>query len=175
MEHRQIAVHFTSSVGLDKWEPEDKQVQFKIVKAAGDTLQLLDPNEKRVLSYKRLFPDSTVPTCTRDVVDTDLFGSWRVHYNTHDYEIVLGRDHSVGIFANMPNWTEPQKGDVREQFWTGTWRAGNGKLLLDLRSVPSFKGEAVETGHRQWPITGIEANRMAVTDGPVRYVWQRLN
>jgi hypothetical protein len=114
MEHRQIAVHFTSSVGLDKWEPEDKQVHFKIVKAAGDTLQLLDPNEKRVLSYKRLFPDSTVPICTRDVVDSDLFGSWRVHYNTHDYEIVLGRDHSVGIFANMPNWTEPGKGDMRE-------------------------------------------------------------
>ena len=80
-----------------------------IVKATGDTLELVDPNEKRVLSYKRLFPDSTVRACTRDVVDTDLFGSWRVHYNTHDYEIVLGRDHSIGVFANMPNGVSREK------------------------------------------------------------------
>ena len=75
----------------------------------------------------------------------------------------------------MPNWTEPGKGDMREQFWSGTWRTANGKLLTDLKSVPSFKGEATKTGYRQWSITGIEANRIAVTDGPVRYVWQRLN
>ena len=175
LQNGQIAVHFTSSIGLDKWEPEDKQVQFMIVKATGYTLELVDPNEKRVLSYKRLFPDSTVRACTRDVVDTDLFGSWRVHYNTHDYEIVLGRDHSIGVFANMPNWREPGKGDVREQLWAGIWRTANGKLLTEMKTVPSFKGEAIEMRHRQWPIIGIETSRIAVRDGPVRYVWQRLN
>ena len=175
LQNRQITVRFTSSVGLDKWEPEDKQVQFNIVKATGNTLQLLDPNEKRFLSYKRLFPESTVSACTRDVVDTDLFGSWHVHCNTHDYEIVLGRDHSFNIFANIPNWLEPGKGEVRTQLWAGTWRAANRKLLMDGKTVPGFTGEAIKTEHRQWPVIGIEANRIAVTDGPVRYVSQRLN
>ena len=97
------------------------------------------------------------------------------HYNTHDYEIVLGRDHSIGVFANMPNWREPGKGDVREQLWAGIWCTANGKLLTEMKTVPSFKGEAIEMRHRQWPIIGIETSRIAVRDGPVRYVWQRLN
>jgi hypothetical protein len=175
LENRQIVVHFTNHIAVDGWERENEQRRFTIVKSTRDTLQLLDPEEKPVLSYKRLFVDYTVRACTRVPVDQDLFGSWRVHYNTHDYEIVFGRDHRFGIFANMPNWRQPVKGDVRKQLWRGTWHVADGKLLTAAKTVPSFQGELIETRHSQWQIIGIEPGRIAVRDGPVRYVWQRLN
>jgi hypothetical protein len=138
-------------------------------------MQLKDSQEKGPVTYKRLFPDYSVQACARAPVDRDLFGVWRVHYNTHDYEMVLGRDHSFGIFANMPNWHQPAKGGVRQQLWTGTWRIADGNMVTDVKTVPSYEGESIETRRGQWPIIGIERDRIAVRDGPVRYLWQRLN
>jgi len=138
-------------------------------------MQLKDSQEEGPIASKRLFPDYSVPACTRTPVDRDLFGVWRVHYNTHDYEIVLGRDHSFGVFANLPDWRQPVKADVRQQLWTGTWRIADGKVVTNARTVPSFDGESIETRRRQWLIIGIERDRIVIRDGPVRYLWQRLN
>jgi hypothetical protein len=135
-------------------------------------MQLKDPQEKGPITYKRLFPDYRVQACTRTPVDRDVFGVWRVHYNTHDYEMVLGRDHSFGVFATLPDWRQPAKGDIRHQLWNGTWRIADGNAAVNVTSVPSFEGES--TQRRQWPIIGIERDRIAVRDGPVRYLWQRL-
>lgn len=133
-------------------------------------MQLKDTKEG-VVSYKRLFPDYSVQASKRAPVDTDVFGLWRVHINTHDYEIALGRDHTLGIFANRPDPT----GDIRQQLWTGYWRIENGKVLIEAKTVPIFTGESIETNRWGWPIIGIEAGRIAVRNGPVRYVWHRLN
>lgn len=168
-------VHFTNHLGVDDWEHEDERRQFIVVKSSRDTLQLQDPDEKRIVRYRRLFPDYVVQACTRVPLDQDVFGSWRVHYNTHDYEIVLGRDHSYGVFVNLSNSRQPAQGNPRQQLWTGAWRIENGRLLTDVKTVPSFEGESIETRRGAWSIIGIERNRIAVRDGPVRYVWQRLN
>ena len=175
LQRRNIGVHLTTHLELDGWHREDEHLDFAVVKLDRDTMQLNDPEEKRPITYKRLFPDYSVQTCNRIPIDRDLFGAWRVHYNTHDYEMVLGQDHSFGVFAKLPDWRQPAKGDVRQQLWTGTWRIADGKLLTNVKSVPSFEGESIETQHGQWPVIGIERDRIAVRDGPVRYLWQRLN
>jgi hypothetical protein len=175
LQRKNIVVHLTTHTAVDSWEHLNEYLHFTVVQLKGDTMQLTDSKRGGVVTYKRLFPDYSVQACRRPPVDSDVFGVWRVHYNTHDYEIVLGRDHSFGVFANMPNWRQPQKGAIREQLWTGTWRIQSGKLLTDAKTVPSFNGELIETKHGGWPIIGVETGRIAVRDGPVRYVWQRLN
>jgi hypothetical protein len=173
LQRRNIIVHLTTHNTVDGWEPEDAYLEFTVVQLNGDTMQLKESKEG-VVTYKRLFPDYSVRECKRGPIDSDVFGVWRVHYNTHDYEISLGRDHTLGIFANLPDWRQAT-GDIRQQLWTGTWRIENGKLQTEAKTVPSFKGEMIETNRGAWPIIGIEAGRIAVRNGPVRYVWHRLN
>jgi hypothetical protein len=175
LEGKNIVVHLTTHNALDGWEPLNDYLHFTVVQLKGDTMQLTDSKGGGVVIYKRLFPDYSVQACRHPLADSDVSGSWRVHYNTHDYEFVFGRDHSFGVFANMPNWWQPRKGAIREQLWTGTWRTEGGKLLTDAKTVPSFKEELIETKHGGWPIIGVETDRIAVREGPVRYVWQRLN
>ena len=175
LQRRDILVHLTTRVALDGWQREDEYLNFAVVKVNRDIMQLKGSQDETPVTYKRLFPDYSVKPCTRTPVDRDLFGRWRFHYNTHDYEIVLGGDHTFGIFANLPDWRQPAKGDVRQQLWTGRWRIVDGNVVTDVKNVPSFEGESIETHRRQWPIIGIERDRIAVRDGPVRYLWQRLN
>lgn len=175
LQGRKILVHLTTNLGLDGWQREDEHLDFTVVKVSRNIMQLKDSQEKGPIIYKRLFPDYSVQTCTRTPVDRDLFGVWRCHYNTHDYEMAFGQDHSFGIFAKWPDWRRPAKGDVRHQLWTGTWRIMDGNVVTNVKSVPSFEGESIETQRRQWPIIGIERDRVVVRDGPVRYLWQRLN
>jgi hypothetical protein len=175
LKRGKILVHLRTHIAVDGWEPEHEDLDFAVVKVGRDTMQLKGSHEKGPVTYKRLLPDYSVPACTRTPIDRDLFGVWRVHYNTHDYELVFGRDHSFGIFANLPDWRQPAKGDVRQQLWTGTWRILDRNIVINMKNVPSFDGESIETHRRQWPVIGIEGDRVAVQDGPVRYLWQRLN
>jgi hypothetical protein len=138
-------------------------------------LQLQEPDEKEVFTYKRLSRDYQIPISTRVPIEDDVFGAWRFHYHTHDYGVVPGRDHSYGVFAMLPDLHQPDKGDVPPQLWTGTWQMSNGKLLTDTKSVPAFEGDRIRTHQGEWPIVGIEPRRIAVREGPVRCVWQRLN
>jgi len=175
LQGKNIVVHLTTHIAVDNWGHEDEYLDFTVVQLKGNLMQVTDSKRAGVVTYKRLFPDYSVQACKHAPVDSDVFGVWRAHYNTHDYEIMLGRDHSFGVFGNMPNWRQPQKGPIREQFWKGTWQIVNGKLLTDAKTVPSFKGESIETNHGSWPIIGCETDRIAVRNGPVHYVWQRHN
>jgi hypothetical protein len=175
LQGRNILIHLTTHLELEGWQHEDKHFEFTVVKVSRDAMQLKDSQGNGVNTYKRLFPDYNVRARTRNPIDSDLFGVWRFHYNTHDYEMVLERDHSFGVFVYLPNWRQPAKGDVRHRLWTGTWRIADGEVVTDAKTVPSFEGESIETRRSQWPIIGIERDRIAVREGPVRYLWQRLN
>ena len=173
LQHRNILIHLTTHLDIDGWRHEDEHLAFTVVKVNQGTMQLKDSQQTRPITYQRLFPDYSLEASRRTPVDRDLFGIWRVHYNTRDYEMVLGQDHSFGVFARLPDWRQPAKDNVQQQLWTGTWRLAHGKLLTDADNVPSFDGESIQTRHGQWPIVEFERDRIAVRDGPVRYLWER--
>jgi hypothetical protein len=166
LEGQQLVVHFTKHVAVDSWEYEYTQTNFTVLEITGDTLLIKNFDGSKVLTYHRLSPDYVLAPVNRALDDADLIGTWRIHYHTRDYEVSLGEDHTCGDFA--------QVGGVRTQFFTGTWRTKGADLIMDTKSIPTFVGESITNSHQRWAVVGLEPQRIAIRDGPVSYVMQRL-
>jgi hypothetical protein len=166
LQRQQLVVHFTKHVAVDSWEDENTQNTFTLLKVAGDTLMMKNFDGSKVLTYHRLSPDYVLAPMKRALNDDDLIGTWRIHYHTRDYELSFGQDHTCGDFAQVDG--------VRTQFFTGTWRIKDSDLLMDTKSIPTFDGESITDGHQRWAVIGVEPQRIAIRDGPVQYLMQRL-
>jgi hypothetical protein len=172
---RQLVVHFSWTNGpsekqdykvVDGWAEEDKEVRSTLVKVDADTLLLKDFEEKNILTFRRVSNDRNVAPLSRAVADSDIEGTWRIRYNTHDYEMAFGKDHTVTDFAEFEG--------VRTKFHVGNWQIRNSQLTMEMESVPTFTGESISKGQSRWTVVGIEPQRMAIKDGPVPYVLQRV-
>lgn len=123
-------------------------------------------DDSKVLTYKRLLPDHVLAQIQRAPSDADFVGTWRIHFNTHDYEILFNEDHTCGDFAQVEG--------ARKQFFTGIWHIDGNQLIADAKSVPMFEGESIHKSHLRWLVTGIEPQTIAIKDGPVSYCLERL-
>jgi hypothetical protein len=166
MQDRGLVVHFTKYVPVDTWAEEDKQMKFAIVKIRNDALLMKNFDGSNVLTYKRLLPDYVLAPMKRAPNDADFIGTWKIHYNTHDFEMSFSRDHRYGNFARVEG--------VLQQFFTGTWHTDGNQLIVDAKSVPMFEGDSVHKSRMRWLVTGIEPQRIAIKDGPVTYCLERL-
>jgi hypothetical protein len=161
-----LVVHFTRTVEVDSWSKEDKFISFPIVDIRGDALRMKNFDGSKILTYHRLSPDYVLAPMKRAPNDADFVGTWHIHYNTHDYEISFGQDHTCGDFAQIES--------VRKQFFTGIWRIDGNELVVDATSVPMFEGDSVSKSQLKWLVTGLETQRFAIKDGPISYCLERL-
>jgi hypothetical protein len=166
LKGRQLVVHFTSHVAVDSWEAEDRRTSFELLRVGADSMLAKEPDGKAIRNFKRISDDTVVASMKRAPVDADFIGTWRIHYHTRDYEVSLGQDHTCGDFAQLDG--------VRTQFSAGTWRIKGSDLIMDTKSIPTFDGESVTSGHQRWAVVGVEPRRIAIRDGPVQYLLQRL-
>ncbi len=162
LQDRQLVVHFTKYVPVDTWADEDKQIMYKIVNIRNDALLMKNFDGSKVLTYKRLLPDYVLSPMKGIPNDADFVGTWKMHYNTHDYEMSFKKDHSYGDFAQLQG--------VREQLFSGIWHTDGNRLIVDAKSVE----DPTRKSHLSWSVTAIESQRIAIRDGPVPYILERL-
>ena len=166
VQGHQLIVHCTKSVHVDSFVNNDEQITFPLVRVSKDALQMKNFDGSKVLTYKRLSHDYALDPIKRAPIDADFVGSWQIHYNTHDCEIAFNKDHSYSLFVAVnASW---------EQFFTGSWHTSGNRIVIDRKSVPQYPGESVEESQLRWTVTGIDSQKLAIKDGPVPYILERL-
>jgi len=163
LQGHELVVHFTKYVPVDTWANEDKQIRFTIVKIRNDALLMKNFDGSKVLTYKRLLPDYVLTLIQRPPSDADFVGTWQIHYNTHDYEERFGADHSAVTSFRLEGRAEEAA--------TALWRIDGHDLIMDVKTDSNGPVE-----HRtiRWEVTGIQPQRIAIKDGPVPYILERL-
>jgi hypothetical protein len=78
----------------------------------------------------------------------------------------FSKDHSYTNFARVEG--------IRKQFFTGIWHTDGNQLRVDAKSVPMFEGDLTHKSQLSWSVTAIEPQRIAIRDGPVPYILERL-
>jgi hypothetical protein len=151
--------------GTVTWSKERSVITMILLRITGDTLVTKKSDANINSTYTRL----QLPACAGSVVsgkhalnEADLFGTWQIHCNTHDYQYSLKNDHSVSAFAAI-------SGETR-LLDEGTWRLSGNDLVMRLRS--SSDGSAAED--EKWTITGAEADCFAIKVGRISYALTRV-
>ncbi|HWX17130.1 MAG TPA: hypothetical protein VNY07_11125 [Chthoniobacterales bacterium] len=163
VQGNQLVVHLTKGVAVDTWSNEDKWIRFTLVKISNDALLMKNFDGSKVLTYKRLSYDHAFARVTRAPNDADLVGTWQAHYNTHDYEHRLNEDHSTVTSYHLD-------GRVIEMA-TGSWHVEGNDLTMDVKIESDGPAESRKI---RWAITAVEPKRIAIKEGPVSYVLERV-
>ena len=174
----QLVVHFSWTNGppkkenfkvVDGWAEDDQEFRPKLIRLDAEALTIKDPDESSRRTFRLISRDRSVKLIRgRSVIDSDVRGRWRVHFDTRDYELFFAEDHQVVDFAEVEG--------QQKKLHTGTWRIErNDELIADVKSVPFFAGESIKENHFKWKIVGIEPNRIAIKEGPIGYIMHRIN
>lgn len=114
--------------GVVTWSKQPWKTTLRLIKLRINELVVRGTEATKDASFVRLH----VPTCLESLSpakrapsEKDLFGVWRVHWSTHDYEYSFNEDHSFFEAA-------PINGEFVE-LDHGIWRLSGADLMLQFK------------------------------------------
>jgi hypothetical protein len=132
---------------------EDRMIAKELGRKKSGTLRRLDLPSCASAPEGKLDPAAVEP---------QLVGTWKIHLNTHDYEMIFRADRTFAATAQV----EGHQVDVP----SGTWRLDGDKLIVELEKE---KEDDEQSGFR-WTIVGFERDCVALRYGTMQLALGRL-
>jgi hypothetical protein len=139
------------------WNKERRRLSVTLLKLTRDVQLAKSLANANILSYHRL----ELPVCAdsrsmspRDSVpEKELIGSWRLHYNTHDYQFRFASNHRYSLLGQVSD-----KWDSLEE---GSWRLKGANLFIKEEKNSVFRKPKPA---RKWTVVAVGKDCFAIRE-----------
>src|SRR5438270_6900656 len=152
--------------GTVTWAKQPMHTPLRLLKLSTDELVVRGSEARADTTFMRLH----LPTCPEsaghrqeNLIEKDLLGTWRIHYNTHEYEYSLNQDHSFSVAATTAS------GEHIDLDQHGTWQLLGNDLVLRFEEGPT-----TSAGERHLTVLHVGEHCIAIRVGDWSYTLMRL-